>query len=94
MLGASSTESTNIHIIKVIKTLIIKTSIYRQESWEFILDLHCVNHQGAQFQLKIFTTLLLKKKVDYILDGLRVGKLTENVIFFVNYRFNIGVRGG
>ncbi len=42
------------------------------------IDLHVINHQGPQFQLKILFTVLLKKKVT-ILDGLRVSKLTANV---------------
>ncbi len=51
-------------------------------------DVHFVNHQGPRFQLKTFLTVLLKKKVIYILNGLRVSKLTANVHFWVNYPFN------
>ncbi len=43
------------------------------------IDLHSINHQWTRFQLKIFFTVLLKKKVTYI---------SANVHFWVNYPFN------
>ncbi len=61
-----------------------KTSIYHQDPRVLILsylymlfltqvpvaiDLHFMNHHEPLFQLKIFFTGLLKKKVTYILDG-------------------------
>ncbi len=38
------------------------------------IDSHFMNHQWPLFQLKIFFTVLLKKKVTYILDGLSMSK--------------------
>ncbi len=38
---------------------------------------------------QIFFTVLLKKKVTYILDGLRVSKWTANFKFWVNYPFKM-----
>ncbi len=50
-------------------------------------DLHFMNHKRPQFQPKIIFTVLLKKKVSYILDGLRMSKLTAHFNFWVNYHF-------
>jgi len=44
------------------------------------IDLHFINQQGAQLQLKIICTVLLRKK-SQILDGLRVSKLTTHYTF-------------
>lgn len=41
-------------------------------------DLHFRNNQGPRFQLKIFCSA----EVSYILNGLRVRKLTANVHFY------------
>ncbi len=52
------------------------------------IDLHFMNHQEPRFQQKISFTVILKKKEDaYILDDLRVSKLTTNFDFWVNYPF-------
>ncbi len=40
------------------------------------VDLHYMNYQGTQFQLKIFFSVELKKKSQLQLDGLMVSKLT------------------
>ncbi len=76
-----------------------KTSIYRQESQLLILcSLVCFfdaqRRAAADFleepriQLKIFFTVLLKNKVTYSLDGLRMSKLTAHFHFWVNCPFN------
>ncbi len=75
-----------------------KTLIYIQEPQAFILCCLCCffDSQNAgscwlafyesQGQLKFFFTVL-KKKVTFILDGLRVSKLTTHFHFWVNYPF-------
>ncbi len=55
------------------------------------IALQIMNKEGPWIQLKILFTVLLKK-VTYILDGLRMSKLTENVIFLVNSSFKHCVR--
>ncbi len=54
-----------------------------------VVDLHFMNYQGPRFQLKVLFTVLLKKKVTYILDSLRMSKLTANFHFGVNYHFKL-----
>ncbi len=74
-----------------------KTSICHQQPRALILtlqmavaiDLHFMKHKGPPFQGQIFFTVLLKKKVTYILNGLRVSKLTAFFCFWVNYTFNL-----
>ncbi len=71
--------------------------IYPQESGVLILcclicffysecavaaELHFMNHHGPQFHLKLFFTVLLKKKHLY-LDELTVSKLTGEMFIFV-----------
>ncbi len=66
-----------------------KTSICHQQPRVLILtlqmavaiDLHFMKHKGPPFQGQIFFTVLLKKKVTYILNGLRVSKLTAFFLF-------------
>ncbi len=45
-------------------------------------ELHFMNHHGPQFHLKLFFTVLLKKKHLY-LDELTVSKLTGEMFIFV-----------
>ncbi len=54
-------------------------------------NFHFINHQGPRFQLKFFIIFLLtkKKKVTYILGGLRVDKWTANFHMWVTYLLKI-----
>ncbi len=68
-----SSRATGIHFV------FLDMLLYSQK--QAATDLHFMNHQGPRFQLNIFFTVLLKKKVTYILDGLRVSQLTANFHF-------------
>ncbi len=50
-------------------------------------NLHYMNHKGPQFQKHILSSSNKEKKVTYILDGLRVSKLTSDFHFWVNCPF-------
>ncbi len=78
-----SLHKTSIYIIRSHGDFVLPDMLFFTLKLPAAIDLHFMNPQVAQILLKLFITgLLKKKKVSYIMYGLRVSKVTADVYFW------------